>query len=516
MEKELVIKNTSSGYEIALLENKKLVEIHFEKIENAFNVGDVFLGRVRKTMPGMNAAFIDVGYEKDGFLHYTDLGPKFKTFQFFYKGIQLGKIHSINQVKYQPEIDKKGNIADVMKASALMPVQIFKEAISSKGPRLTTEISIAGRYLILTPFDETIGISKKIRSEKEKDRLKRLIKSLVPKNFGVIVRTVAQNKGAAELHKDLNNLISKWELMLHNLKGAKPKQKLLSELDKSSAIVRDLLNENFTSITTDDEILAEELEKYIEGVDSNKKDIVKIHKGKTPIFDAYDITKQIKSSFGTTVNFGRGPYLVIDHTEAMHVIDVNSGHKTGLKGDQESNALNVNLEAVEEISRQLRLRDIGGIIVIDFIDMRKAENRKEVYSKMKELLKKDKATTHVLPLSKFNLMQITRQRVRPQIEITTKETCPTCHGTGKVEATLLLMDSINNDVEYYIANGSVVTLNVHPYIEAYIKKGFPSKQLQWFIKHKKWIKVNSDEDLALTNYKVLNKNNEELGSSQSK
>ncbi|MCB9225927.1 MAG: Rne/Rng family ribonuclease [Chitinophagales bacterium] len=505
MEKEFVINSTTNGSEIALLENKKLVEFHREKDENSFKVGDVILGKVKKVMPGMNAAFVDVGYEKDAFLHYTDLGADFKTYFNFYKSVRAGNSTHINDVKTQPQIDKKGNIKDVLTPKSLIPVQIFKEPISSKGPRLTTEISIAGRFLILTPFIETIGISKRIAENEERDRLKILLKSLTPKNMGVIVRTAAKGKGAAELHKDLNNLIGKWELLLKNLKNANIRDKVLSEIDKSSVLVRDLMSENFKSINVNDPTLANELEEYMKEIAPNRKNIVNLYKGKAPIFDHFDITRQIKSSFGSTVTFGKGPYLVIEHTEALHVIDVNSGHKVALKGDQESNALAVNIDAATEVARQLRLRDIGGIVVVDFIDMKKATNKKEVYDKMRELLKQDKATTNVLPLSKFNLMQITRERVRPQIEIATQEKCPTCNGTGKIEATLLLMDSIDEKVEQLIRNNIQFTLTVHPFIEAYIKKGFlKSPRMQWFFDHKKWVKVQADENLALTEYKFVN------------
>lgn len=504
MEKELIIRSTANGNEIALLENKKLVELHLEKEENAFKVGDVFLGRVRKVMPGMNAAFVDIGYEKDAFLHYTDLGPGFRTYQQFFKGVLAGNIDNINSVKYQHQIEKGGKINDVLAAKTLIPVQIFKEPISSKGPRLTTEISIAGRYLILTPFVQTIGVSKKIANEEERERLKILLKSLTPKNFGVIIRTVAQGKGAAELHKDLTHLIEKWELMVKNLKNASYRQKVLSEIDKSSVLIRDLMSDKFKSIITSDKVLATDLEEYITSVAPDQKDIVKVYNGKTSIFDHYDVTRQIKSSFGNTVNFGKGPYLVIEHTEALHVVDVNSGHKVGMKGDQESNALSVNLGAAEELARQLRLRDIGGIVVVDFIDMKKAENRKQVYDKMRELLKFDKATTNVLPLSKFNLMQITRQRVRPQVVISTKENCPTCRGTGKIEASLLLMDLINNKVEYLVNNDIKFTLIVHPFIESFIKRGIISKQVKWFMEYRKWIKVRADENIALTEFKFEN------------
>lgn len=509
MEKELVIRNTQNGVEIALLENNRLVELHQENDANSFKVGDVFLGRVNKVVPGLNAAFVDVGYEKDAFLHYTDLGPSFNTFLNFFKPVLAGDTsRKLENVVYHPEIEKNGNIKDVLKNKTLIPVQVFKEPISTKGPRLTTEISIAGRFLILTPFSDTIGMSKKISNPEERKRLKILIESLKPKNFGVIVRTVAEGKKASDLHNDLNSLVQKWEMMIENLKGATPKQKVLSEIDKSSSLVRDIFNDNFKAITTTDGVMAAELQNYIASVSPERKNIVKHYKGKSPIFDHFEITKQIKSSFGKNVNFGKGPSLVIEHTEALHVIDVNSGHKIAMQGDQESNATQVNMDACEEIARQLRLRDLGGIVVIDFIDMKKAENRKAVHDKMRELLKLDKATTNVLPLSKFNLMQITRQRVRPQVEIKTKETCPTCDGTGKIESTLLLFDKIENEIDVLARKKIDFSIAVHPFLEAYITKGLISRRVNWFFKYKKWIKVQAMDNYALTQFKFFNSKGE--------
>ncbi|MGB1247744.1 MAG: Rne/Rng family ribonuclease [Chitinophagales bacterium] len=512
LEKELVIQNTSTGAEIALLEDKKLVEFHQEKEENAFKVGDVYLGRVRKVIPGLNAAFVDVGYEKDAFLHYTDLGADVKTYLNFFKPVVSGSDQDkdLKNLKKLPEIDKNGNIKDVLKPKIIIPVQVFKEPISTKGPRLTTEISFAGRYLILTPFNDFVGVSKKLRNEDERKRLKVLIKSLKPKNFGVIVRTVAQGKGAAELHNDLKQLLAKWDTLIKNLKGASYRDKLVSEVDKSITLVRDILNDNFTGITTSDENLAKSLQSYLESAAPDKKKLVKLYKGQAPIFDHFGITKQIKSSFGSVVPYGKGPYLVIEHTEAMHVVDVNSGHKIAMTGDQESNALNVNIGAAEAVARQLRLRDLGGIVIIDFIDMRNAENRKIINDKMKELLKLDKATTTVLPLSKFNLMQITRQRVRPQVVIKTKEQCTTCGGTGKIEASLLLLEKIEHQIEYLVAKNIAFRLVVHPYIAAFINKGFISQQIKWSWEHKQWIGVSAHNELPLTEFRFLDKEDKDI------
>ena len=510
MEKELVIQNTANGVEIALLEAKKLVEFHQGKQDTKFKVGDVLLGRVRKVMPGMNAAFVDIGYKKDAFLHYTDLGSNLKTYNYYFKPVITGNINDplLNKLKNLPELEKRGNIKDVIKAKDLVVVQVFKEAISTKGPRVTTEISLSGRFLILKPFSDFVAISKKLRNREEKKRLEILLSSLKPKNFGIIVRTSAEGKVATELHKDLQNLTEKWNGLLENLQNAKFKDKVYAEIDKSSSVIRDLFSDNFTAIHTDDKVLAKELEDYILDFAPEKKDILKLYKGKNSIFDNFGVTRQIKSAFGQTVGFGKGQYLVIEHTEALHVIDVNSGFKTGLSGSQEANALDVNIRAIEEVARQLRLRDIGGIIVVDCIDMKKADSRKLVNDKIKDLLKRDKAITTVLPLSKFNLMQITRQRVRPQVEIKTKETCPTCSGTGKIESSILLIDDIKEKVEFLINNDKQFTLYVHPFLFAFINKGFYSLKWQWSWTYKKIIKIIPDNNLGLTSYQFKNEKGE--------
>lgn len=512
MEKELVIQSTEKGVEIALLEDKKLVEFHQQSDDSKFQVGDVMLGRVRKVMPGLNAAFVDVGYKKDAFLHYTDLGAGLKTYTNYFKPILTGALNdpTLKNLKTLPELKKDGNIKDVVKAKDLLVVQIFKEPISTKGPRLTTEISLSGRFLILKPFSDFVAISKKVKSKDEKKRLEILLNSLKPKNCGVIVRTSAEGKVASELHKDLENLLNKWEGMLNKLKNANYKDIVYTEVDKTTSIIRDLFSDDFTAIHTSDKKLATELEDYLLNFAPEKKGILKVYNGKNSIFDNFNVTTQIKSSFGSTVGYGKGQYLIIEHTEALHVVDVNSGFKKGLSGSQEENALSVNLGAVDELARQLRLRDIGGIIVVDCIDMKSAESRKQVNERMKELLKRDKAITSVLPLSKFNLMQITRQRVRPQVNITTKETCPTCGGTGKIEPSILLMEEIENKIEYLMNNDKAFVLSTHPFINAYINKGLMSLKMKWSWKYKKLIKTSQDNSLALTAYQFLNPEGKEI------
>lgn len=511
--KELIIHTTPQGVDIALLEDKQLMELHQEHSTNQYHVGDIYLGKIRKVMPGLNAAFIDVGYEKDAFLHYTDLSPDVRSLLHFTGQAVAGNMepsNMLNQFELQPEIEKTGNVKDVLQNKNNILVQILKEPISTKGPRLTCEISLAGRYLVLTPFNNTVGVSKKIDSAEERKRLKVLVESLKPRNFGVIVRTVAAGKGAAELHADLLMLQEKWQHMTKNLRHATPVVKVASELDKTQSILRDMLSAQFSKIVTDDPVIASEAEKYLARIAPDKKDIVQLYKGKQPLFDTFGITRQIKASFGKTVTMPNGSYLIIEKTEALHVIDVNSGPRNTMEGDQESNALKINIEAAAEIARQLRLRDLGGIIVIDFIDMKNPDNKKVLQQKMREFMENDRATHTILPLSKFNLMQITRERVRPEINISTTESCPTCAGTGEINASLLLIDEIENNLKHLLNTHQSLKLFCHPIICAYLKKGIPSLRMKWFFNHFRWIKIYENEDFGLTEYCFFDANDEEI------
>jgi len=511
LNKELIIHAAPQGVEVALLEDKKLVELHQEHSGNPFNVGDIYLGKIRKVMPGLNAAFIDVGHEKDAFLHYTDLSPEIRTLlKFTGQAIAGHSDGTLNAVELLPDIEKTGNIKEVLANKNHILVQVLKEPISTKGPRLTCEITLAGRYLVLCPFSTSVGVSKKIDSAEERKRLKVLVDSLKPKNFGVIVRTVAAGKDSKILHEDLLMLQNRWKEMCNNLRGASPVKKVLSELDKTSGILRDILSPQFNKVVTDSAQVAREVESYIERIAPDKKDIVSTYNGNVSLFDHYGITKQIKAAFGRQVNTGTGASIIIEKTEACHVIDVNSGNRTAMEGDQESNALRVNMEAAEEISRQMRLRDLGGIIVIDFIDLKNPDNKRILQDKMRDLMELDRATHTILPLSKFNLMQITRERVRPEIAIKTTEQCPTCGGTGTIGSSLLLIDEIQADLDHLLNSHSTLKLYVHPIVEAYFKKGFPSIRTKWLLKYKRFIKIYSNETLGITEYQFFDENDEEI------
>jgi ribonuclease G len=513
--KELIINAIPQGVEIALLEDRKLVELHSEKNDARFAVGDLYLGKVKKLIPGLNAAFVDVGFEKDAFLHYTDLSPYARSLLKFTQMAMNDKSPAgldFSKFENEPEIIKTGKINEVLGGKPNILVQILKEPIAAKGPRLSCEISLPGRFVVITPFNNIVAVSRKIHSSEERKRLQKIVEAIKSKNFGVIVRTAAEGKNTAELHEDLSTLTEMWKAIQDNLKGAVAPSKILSEQTKTTSILRDLLNEDFNKIVVNDRNIFNDAKTYIQRIAPEKAEIVSFYQNGAPIFDSFGITKQVKASFGKTVNLNSGAYLIIEHTEALHVIDVNSGYKS-VGNNQEQNALETNLEAAEEIARQLRLRDIGGIIVVDFIDMKLPENKRKLMEKMEEFMRPDRAKHAVLPISKFGLMQITRQRMKPEMNINTQEVCPSCNGTGKISSTLLLEDEIEKNLSYLITHKhSNLTLVVNPIIFAYLTKGFlwSKKISQWRSKFKQKINILSNTNYHLTEFRFFDQHEEEI------
>jgi ribonuclease G len=513
--KELIINAIPQGVEIALLEDRKLVELHSEKSDARFAVGDLYLGKVKKLIPGLNAAFVDVGFEKDAFLHYTDLSPYARSLLKFTQMSMNDKSPAgldFSKFENEAEIIKTGKINEVLGGKPNILVQILKEPIAAKGPRLSCEISLPGRFVVITPFNNIVAVSRKIHSSEERKRLQKIVEAIKPKNFGVIVRTAAEGKNTAELHEDLSMLTEMWKAIQDNLKGAVAPSKILSEQTKTTSILRDLLNEDFNKIVVNDRNIFNDAKTYIQRIAPEKAEIVSFYQNGAPIFDSFGITKQVKASFGKTVNLNSGAYLIIEHTEALHVIDVNSGYKS-VGNNQEQNALETNLEAAEEIARQLRLRDIGGIIVVDFIDMKLPENKRKLMEKMEEFMRPDRAKHAVLPISKFGLMQITRQRMKPEMNINTQEVCPSCNGTGKISSTLLLEDEIEKNLSYLITHKhSNLTLVVNPIIYAYLTKGFlwNKKISQWRSKFKQKINILSNTNYHLTEFRFFDQHEEEI------
>ena len=512
---ELVISANPTGVDIALLKDKALIELHREQRNQQFAVGDIYLGRVRKLLPHLNAAFVDVGYEKDAFLHYLDLGPQFASLNHYTRAVISGEQKSAELMSFpaQPDILKEGKIKDVMGQGYVIPVQVAKEPISQKGPRLTSEITLAGRYLVLVPFSNKVSLSSRITDDAERDRLRRLIQSIRPSNMGVIIRTQAEGTKVTELDQDLQDLVKRWEEMYKNLKTARAPQRILGEIDKTSSVLRDLLSDEFTNIHVNDEKVAGMVKSYLKSITSGKENIVKLHHVQD-LFDAFNIHRQIKSSFAKQVNLKSGAYLIVEHTEAMHVIDVNSGNRknSGVK-DQEENALQTNLECAKEIARLLRLRDMGGIICIDFIDMQNKDNQRKLHDALRDFMREDKAKHNVLAPSKFGVVEITRERVKPVTKVVTTEKCPSCDGKGVVQASVLFIDEMEASVRYLSEEGThkKVRMVVHPIVEAYLNKGwFTSVVKKWRKKYKIELSAEPSSSSTFLEYHFYDREGEEI------
>jgi ribonuclease G len=515
MTSEVIVDVQPKEISIALLEDKKLVEFQKEGRSATFSVGNVYLAKVKKLMPGLNACFVNVGYERDAFLHYLDLSPQYLSYAKYLKQVisDKKKLFPISKATIQPELEKEGSVQNVLKAGQEILVQIVKEPISTKGPRLTCEISFPGRYLVLIPFQEKVSVSSKIKSSAERARLKQLIQSIKPKHFGVIVRTVAEGKRVAELDTELKILLKKWDDTITKAQKASSMPTLVyEETSRTMAMLRDLFNPSYENIYINDFDVFQEVKNYVTLIAPESANIVKQYTGKLPIFDNFDVTKQIKASFGKTVSYKHGAYLIIEHTEALHVVDVNSGNRSKSKDGQEANALDVNLGAADELARQLRLRDMGGIIVVDFIDMNLAEDRQKLYERMCENMKKDRARHNILPLSKFGLMQITRQRVRPVMDVNVEEVCPTCFGKGTVKSSYLFTDVLEHKIQTMVEKLGFksFSLHVHPYVAAYINQGIVSLKRKWQIKYGFGLKIIPSQKLAFLQYEFYDKNGQEI------
>ena len=510
---ELVIDVQPKEISIAILEDKKLVEYQKEVRNLSFSVGDIYLGKVKKIMPGLNAAFIDVGYKKDAFLHYQDLGPEINTMRKFLKIAEdKKKVPSISRIERLPGSPKEGNIGDYLTQGSDILVQIAKEPISTKGPRLTAELSFAGRFLVVLPFGDKVNVSSKLKTNEERMRLKQLIQSIKPRNFGVIVRTSAEGKRVAELDAELKALVKRWEDSIPKILKIKSPALLAEESGRTVALLRDIFNESFEHIYINDEDSYNEIKEYLSLIDHKKAAIVKLYKDEAPIFDHFTISKQLKSGFGRVVTVKNGSYLVVEHTEAMHVIDVNSGNRSKSNADQEQTAFEVNMAAAEEIARQLRLRDMGGIIAVDFIDMRNGENRNELYELMRTNMATDRARHNILPVNKFGVMQITRQRVRPIMDFSVEEVCPVCFGKGNIRPSIFFIDTLDEKIHDIVEKQQVkkFKLYVHPYIAAFINQGIYSKKWQWRLKYSLRMRVIADQRLSLLEYRFVDQYKNEL------
>lgn len=511
--KDLIVDVSESEVKIALMDNHRLIELNKESSNgHSFTVGDVFLGKVKKVMPALNAAFVDIGDEKEAFIHYLDLGFYFNAFDEFVRktNSNTNANELFSNIGLGPVLEKEGQIENILKPGQMIVVQIVKEPISTKGSRLTAEISLAGRNIVLLPFAKKVSISQKIASKEEKKRLETLVRSILPQNYGAIIRTAAEGKNAAILVTELKSLISKWEGAWPKISKNKSVQLLFTEYSKTTTVLRDLFNDTFSNIYVNDRKEFEEISKYISQISPDKEKIVKFYDDKEPIFDHFEVTRQIKSSFGKVVPIKQGAYLVIETTEALNVVDVNSGIRAKTN-DQEENTYEVNRYAAEEIARQLRLRDMGGIVIVDFIDMDNQDHKNGLYKYMTELMQDDRAKHNVLPLTKFGLMQITRQRIRPVTQIDTTEVCPVCHGTGKITPSLIIDEELERKIAYHTENGvKSFMLKTGPILGSYISRGFNSFLRKWKRKYKCKIKHEEVQDFSVLQYEFYNENGDIL------
>lgn len=511
MTSEVIIDVQPKEISIALLEDKSLVEYQSETRSASFSVGNIYVAKVKKLMPGLNACFVNVGYERDAFLHYLDLGSQFNSYEKYLRQVQSDrkKLYPISKASRLPDLKKDGSVQNTLTVGQEVLVQVVKEPISTKGPRLTCELSFAGRYIVLIPFNDKVSVSSKIKKGEERTRLKQLIQSIKPKNFGVIVRTSAEGKRVAELDNELKTLLKRWDDAITKVQKTTSRPQIIyEETGRAVALLRDLFNPTYDGIYVNDNTIYNQIKDYVGLIAPDKANIVKLYTGQVPIFDNFNVTKQIKSAFGKTVNYKHGAYLIIEHTEALHVVDVNSGNRTRSENGQEANALEVNLGAADELARQLRLRDMGGIIVVDFIDMNLAEDRQMLYERMCKNMQKDRARHNILPLSKFGLMQITRQRVRPAMDVNVEETCPTCFGKGKIKSSILFTDLLESKINRMVNKIGIkkFNLHVHPYVAAYINQGIISSlKRKWQMKYGLGINIIPSQKLAFLQYEFYDK-----------
>ena len=501
MEKSIVINVSMHETRIAIVEDKTLVELYYEMPEGGRMVGDIFYASVAKVVKGLQAAFINIGQKQDAFLHFSDLDDRLLGFD----------PNSKNGGRFPQKRRPGWNNGEVpIRKGDKILVQVTKEPLAQKGARITSNISIPGRYLVLVPHDHVVGVSRKIYNRKEKYRLKKIGRAIRPEGFGMVIRTVAEGKQEAELKADLDNLVKKWELLVKKMKTAHPPQLVHKEVGMLSSVIRDLFTSDINKLVVDDKPMFKEITKYLRDVSPQLVGRVSLHQKKMPIFDEFDIENQINKSLARKVWLKRGGYLFIDHTEALTAIDVNSGRFSG-RADHDSNSLKINLDASKEIARQLRLRDIGGIIIIDYIDMVVAGNRQKLYDDFKRELKKDRAQANITPLSEFGIIEMTRERIRPTLLFAISEPCPACMGTGRVISKSTTSAKIERWIKRYRLEGGArsVQLVVHPELAKYLNAGYksPLRKLTWSY----WtrIKIVTDENISLDEFRFLDKMGEE-------
>lgn len=516
MYKEIIINSTNEDTRIAIMESSKLVEIFVERPDHERMVGDIYKGKVRKVVKGMQAAFIDIGFPQDGFLHFSDMGDNMN--QLFVDAVQDAPEKNGSERSNGKENGggrrrgRRGSggvdPSEMLRNGQEITVQIVKEPISNKGPRVSTELTIPGRFLVLVPNQQRIGVSRKISSSKERRRLRTLVRKMLPENFGLIVRTVAADKPSKLIEQDLSKLLKQWEEIQSSMNDAEPYTLLFQDLGMASSVIRDLFTEDVKRVVVDSRKMYREITRYLKYVGSSLLERVEYYKGKKPVFDVYKIEDEIQRSLQKKVWMDNGGYVIVEHTEALTVVDVNSGRYFGRK-DHEKNSLKINLEAAREIARQMRLRDVGGLIVIDFIDMEDSSNKRKVQSELQREFSRDRAVSKIEPISRFGLIEMTRQRIRPSLIYNIAKSCPTCEGSGLIWTEGTVMANIERAIRRYVASrlDRRVIVQVHPDMIEYLdnKKSGRRFKLMW----KYWVRIiaETDETLLPHEFRLLTKRN---------
>lgn len=555
MRKEIIINATANEVRIAITEDRRLAELYVETPEKERMVGDIYLGRVAKVMPGIRAAFIDLGLKQDAFLHFSDIGSSLSDYSSLIGDEdsevdtedegdedEAAQVESTQQASATaspggpaapPPIPQSSEATTIQAPPSVPPqrqqrngrengrqqppvpdlkkgqeiiVQVTKEPVGKKGVRVTSEVSLPGRFLVLLPFDGKIGISKKMSNFREKRRLRRIVRSILPPGFGVIVRTVAQERDEAVLKQDLESLIETWREIEKTLKTEEPPTLLYKDMATTSSVIRDLFTDAVERVVVDSKKLYKEIRAYVKLNSPTLLEKIELYGKREPIFDSYGIEKEIAACLSRKVWLKSGGYIIIDQTEAMTVIDVNSG-RYAAKREQELNSLRTNLEASREICRQIRLRDLGGIIVIDFIDLEDDRNKKKVYDELRKEFRRDRAKVTVLPMTEIGLVQITRQRIRQNILHSFSEPCPVCGGGGLVQSKSSIVNQIERWIRRFKSESREfrVTLQVHPTIAAYLKEGTVSRLTKMMFKYFIRIKLHEDSKLPLAEFHIISK-----------
>ncbi len=537
MRKEIIINSTANEIRIAITEDGRLAELFVETPEKERMVGDIYLGRVARVMPGIKAAFIDIGMKQDGFLHFSDIGRSLGDYSAMIGDEDIDDSEDDNDedetgapVTAPEELQKELNAPSqhphqnhvpdrrsrgreklehpelhILKGHDII-VQVTKEPVAKKGVRVTTEVSLAGRFLVLLPFDGKVGVSKKLTNFREKRRLRRIVRSILPEGFGAIIRTVAEGKEEQDIKNDLESLINTWHEIEKTVKQERPPAILYKDMATTSSVIRDLFSNEVEHIVVDSKKLFRDIRAYVKWTSPSLLEKIDLFKEHEPIFDKYGVEKEIATALSRKVWLKSGGYIIIDPTEAMVVIDVNSG-RYAAKREQELNSLRTNLEAAREIVRQLRLRDMGGIIVIDFIDLEDDRNKKKVYDELRKEFRHDRAKVTVLPMTEFGLVQITRQRIRQSVLHSFTEPCPTCGGLGLVQSKATIIGQIERWIRRFKSETHEhrLILRVHPSIAEALTEGTIGRLRKIMLKFFIIVSLDIDKSLAIDEFHFISK-----------